>query len=174
MRTVAFADEHVVDLINERYIPVWNNHNPQRLISGVQPQYDEAVLASFPEGGGVGKLRTYMVTADGRILSEIQGYWLPERFREELAFALELTPENAAAKHAERSRSLRDEAARLAADPPEEKSNVAGLPPVRNRIAALTALADWHERSRAKPLEPVAQALERARAEAVNVRILCP
>ena len=46
MRTVTFADPRVVDLVDERYVAAWSNHNPDRSQKGVQAPFNPAEVAA--------------------------------------------------------------------------------------------------------------------------------
>lgn len=108
MRMWTFADESLVDLLNQRFIPVWNNHNPQGREIDARASYPESEMKSVAPGGGAGFLRCYVATPDGIVLSQLQGYWPAAILADEARFALDLTPANAKAKHQERIDALPD------------------------------------------------------------------
>jgi hypothetical protein len=93
MRTVTFADETLVDYINDHYIPVWLNH-AEEVFEGQAPegqeqvQYTKEQMAAYPEGGGGGNIRTFLVTADGIIRHAFNGYWSATTYRSELTAGL--------------------------------------------------------------------------------------
>lgn len=144
MRTVTFADEEVVDFLNEKYVVVWNNHNPETEGRGVQSKYTREEMDAYPEGGGNGNLRTYIVNGDGAIVSEVQGYWSAKRFLEEARFGLELTVENAAKKHQERRAALEQQARELEQANPGELQKPIRESKVRREIAAIRLLLNGH------------------------------
>ena len=141
MRTVTFADPRVVDLVNERYIAVWNNHNPDRAQKGTQAPFDPAEVAAYPEGGGGDNLHTVIAAADGRVLSRFAGYWSVETMLEELEFARTLTRESASERQGRRERALLEEAARLEREHPAEQGKRVRESAVLRRQAALRLLA---------------------------------
>jgi hypothetical protein len=145
MRTVTFADSAIVDFVNEHFVPVWNNHNPEPTASGVQAEYTPEEIAAYPEGGGAGNLVTYVVSPQGTLLAQLQGYWSPPRYQEELRWSRDLTPENAQELHVRRSESRHAEASRLAEEHPEEQQKPVRDSEVRRRIAALGLLENSHQ-----------------------------
>lgn len=166
MRTVTFADVKIVDLVNERYIALWNNHNSgENELPGSQPKYSRQEMEAYPEGGGAGNVRSYVVAPDGAILTELQGYWSAERFLDEAQFALGLTRENAGEKHRERAASIRKKSAELAQANPEEMKKPVKESRVRREVAALGLLAGWHE---VPVLRDIAKALAEAREETLE------
>ena len=75
MRTVTFADPRVVDLLNDRYVVVWNNHSADRNEKGEQARYSSEEMAAYPEGGGGTNLYTVIAAPDGTVLNVLTGYW---------------------------------------------------------------------------------------------------
>jgi hypothetical protein len=140
MRTVTFANEKVVDLINESYVALWHNHSPVPAAKAEEPQYTAAQVDAYPEGGGTGNLRTYVAAPDGTVVSEIRGFWRPARYLEELGFALDLSTDNARAKHAARAQALRSAASRLAAENPGQMGKRVKESAVRKEIAELLSI----------------------------------
>ena len=96
MRTVAFADEKVVDLINANFVAVWHNqfaesaNNQPSGPEAAQPQYTAEELELYPEGGGGSNVLNYFCDKNGRVLHFAQGWWRAERFLEEASFGREL------------------------------------------------------------------------------------
>ena len=144
MRTGAFADEKIVDFLNENFILAWNNHSPDRN-TGPAQQYTPAQCKAYPEGGGAGNLRTYFVGSDGVIVGELQGFWSAARYLAEAKFALTLTKANRQLKHAERAKAIREEASKLAKENPGEMRKPVRNSEIRKRVAALQLLARWHQ-----------------------------
>lgn len=164
MRTVTFADEAVVDLLNEKFVAVWNDHNPTKEGAGAQGGYTREEMEAYPHGGGGGNVRTYVVLADGTTVSELQGYWPPARMREELAFGLGLTRDNASARHAGLRATLEAEARRLEREHPDELRKPVASSAIRREIAALRLRAQGHAGGNVGV--KIAVLLELARAEA--------
>ena len=144
MRTVTFADERVVDFLNERFVVVWNNHSPLMTATGEQPIFSPAEMEAYPEGGGAGNLRSYFAAPDGQLVADVQGYWSPDLFLKEATFAAALAPQH----HGEHRQALEADAEKLAAAHPEELNKPIRESRVRRRIAALAILAQWHESGR--------------------------
>src|SRR5262245_40093558 len=144
MRTVTFADRKVVDLLNEKFVVVWNNHNVDRNTKGVQATYSAAEMAAYPEGGGGNNLHTIVADPDGAVLSSLRGYWSASLLLEELNFSLGLSAGNRVERHGARATSLRAEAAKLLTAHPEEAGRRIKESPVLKRKAALELLATCH------------------------------
>lgn len=141
MRTVTFADPRVVDLVNERYVAAWHNHNPDRTQRGEQAPFDPAEVAAYPEGGGGNNLHTLVAQADGRVVSKLTGYWSADTLIEELEFARTLTNAHAQERHAARARALLAEADRFEREHPGEQGRRVRDSAVLRRQAALRLLA---------------------------------
>src|ERR1051326_155217 len=107
MRTVTFADPKIVDLLNEKFVVVWNNHNVDRTAKGFQATYSTPEIAAYPEGGGGNNLYTIVAAPDGTLLHSLRGYWSASILRDELDFALGLNAENRAERHAVGAKELR-------------------------------------------------------------------
>jgi hypothetical protein len=164
MRTVTFADEAVVDFLNEHYVVVWNNHNADEPASR-QPAYSREEMAAYPEGGGGGNLRTYVVDAAGGILLELHGYWSASRFLDEAKFGLELTRDNRERRLRDRHDALDRQARDLAAAHPGEMKKAVKDSKVRREIAAIHLLRDAHAPA---ALRDIAAALAEAREETLE------
>ena len=113
MRSVTFAADAVVDLLNEKFVVCWNDHGDkdteERAALPPQPAFTREELELYPEGGGGGNVRSYVCLPDGRIVHYVEGWFAPERFADEMRFALELTAENAAARHTAHARGHAEE-----------------------------------------------------------------
>ena len=144
MRTVTFADEKVVDLLNEKFVVVWNNHSLDQIARGPQAAYNAAEMAAYPEGGGGNNLHTIVTAPDGAVLSTLKGYWTATTLIEELEFSLGLTLENRSERQAARLKALNTEAAQLEAGHPGESGKRVRQSPVLRRSAALRLLALCH------------------------------
>jgi hypothetical protein len=147
MRTVTFADPKVVDLLNERYVVVWNNHSQDRTAKGPQPVYTREEMAAYPEGGGGTNLYTMITSPDGVVLNVLTGFWSAGTLLDELEFCRGLTPENRATSQAARRTALRQEAAKLQTDFPEEARKRPKESATVRRMAALQLLAGCHEQN---------------------------
>lgn len=166
MRTVTFADEKVVDLINEKFIPVWHNHASHEAPRGDQPKYTPEEMEAYPQGGGGQNVQVFMATAEGKVLAQLQGYWPPEPFLDWGRFVLGLTPENASEKHQGRAAALLKEAKALQTSHPEEVGKRVADSPVLRKIAALGIMRQWHAASTQKAEDPLVRFLENVRAAA--------
>jgi hypothetical protein len=144
MRSMSFADRRLVDLLNAKFVVVWNNEDPGRAARGVQASYSAAEMAAYPEGGGGSNLHTVVAAPDGTVLEILQGYWSADLLLEELEFALGLTTENRLERHAARRRALQEEAAKLLAAHPEEVGKRVKDSPILRRKAALDLLSRNH------------------------------
>ena len=163
MRTETFASEKVVKYINENYIAVWFNHGTGTPnVSG--PQYSPAQKKVYPEGGGRGILRTFFVATDGTVLSEIQGYWRPERFLDEAKWSLTLKKDTYKKLHQERAKELTDKASKLTKDNPVEMRKPIVESKLRKKVAALNLLASWHSYSRSQAFLPIGKFLAQIRS----------
>ncbi len=93
MRTVTFADEKLVGLLNASLISVWHNQAPDARNNPV-PENPEAAqpsaadAAAYPVGGGGGNMRAYFCTPDGLVLHYLEGYWPAAEFGAEVRTAL--------------------------------------------------------------------------------------
>jgi hypothetical protein len=144
MRTVTFADRNVVDLLNEKFVVVWNNHNVERNTKGFQATYSPVEMAAYPEGGGGRNLYTIVAAPDGTLLHTMVGYWSATMLLGELDFSLGLTLENRLERHAVRATALRAEAAKLLTDHPQEAGKRVKESPTLRRKAALELMAGCH------------------------------
>lgn len=145
MRSLTFADPKVVDAVNDGFVAVWHNHNPERSLEGAQATYSREEAAAYPEGGGGNNLHTVIATPAGTVLQSLTGYWSPEVFLRELEFARGLTPSNRAARREARGNALQEESARLLAEHPEEAGRRVRESPLLRRRAALLLLATNYE-----------------------------
>jgi hypothetical protein len=144
MRTVTFADARVVDLLNERFVVVWNNHSADRTTRGVQAAYSKEEMAAYPEGGGGNNLYTLVAASDGSVLASLSGYWSADTLLEELEFCRGLSPQNRIEGHAARAKTLRAEVAKLEAAHPGELGKRPKESAVVRRMAALKLLTLCH------------------------------
>src|SRR5437764_2889007 len=147
MRTVTFADGRVVDLLNEGYVVVWNNHRLDRSAKGQQPLYNKEEMAAYPEGGGGSNLYTVIAASDGTVLNVLTGYWSAPTLLNELEFCRGLTPENRADRQTTRQSALRNELAKIKADFPGEVGKRPKDSVVVRRMAALELLAGCHDQN---------------------------
>lgn len=99
MRTVTFADESIARFVNRNFIPFWNNHSEQGTDPDFRSSYSAEQMKSVRDGWGSQRVFTLVVAPDGTTLSKLPGFWRPERFRSELAFAATLTRESAPEAH---------------------------------------------------------------------------
>ena len=171
MRTVTFARAEVREAINRDFIAFWNNHSSHYTHRGVQPAYNAPQMAAYPEGGGTGNLRTYIATPDGRVVSEIQGFWRADRFLSWLRFVRDLTPEDSRERHRALASAVLREAAELKAAHPAEMKKRVRLSEIRKRVAALELYGRWLTHSASAKYGPVDALLTRVRLEA-SIRVI--
>ena len=160
MRSVTFADDKVIDLLNEKFVLCWNNHNPRERSGGEgieQPKYTKEELDAYPEGGGGGNVRSYVCLPDGRITHYIEGWFKPERMLEELTFAATLDEKNAAARHDDHARAHREAQSKVSvpANLPEPGRN-----PEFRRHSMLGLQAGVHEAAKGLLLQSITKVLE--------------
>lgn len=146
MRSVTFADDKVVDLLNAKFVLVWNNHGEDfdRQVQAPQPKFSREELELYPEGGGGGNVRTLVSTPDGALLHYIEGWWRPERYVEELEFALTLDVKDAARSHELHLAEHQKAARALAVEHPAEMKREFVESAVRRRHAALGLQGNVH------------------------------
>jgi len=144
MRSMTFTDRRLMDLLNEKFVVVWHNQDPERTARGTQASYSQAEIAAYPQGGGGNNLHTVVAAPDGTVLEILKGYWSADTLLEELEFALGLTRENRLERHAARRKALEQEAAALAAEHPEEAGKRVKNSPILRRKAGLELLAGNH------------------------------
>jgi hypothetical protein len=173
MRSVTFADEKVTDLLNEKFVLLWNNHSGDEAgEAGEQPAWSPEELKLYPEGGGQGNVRTYVCRPDGAIVSYVEGWFAPERILEEAAWGLSvLDAVDLKAKHAERRDAIRKAAAELAERSPEEMRKPFAQSEIRRRHAMLGLLAHTHDLSAPLAGRAVRTVLEQVGREA-RVRVI--
>ena len=138
------------------------------LLLGGASHHSEELLAQFPEGGGGGNVRSLFCTTDGRIVSEVKGFWGPERYTFEAEQALSVirsSREDIAAFHGQHETMHRldaqmVESQRAALTEPEPKPS-----PWARRIAALNRMARSHRESIELLDTPVEEYLDRVADE---------
>jgi len=164
---VTFSDPEIEDFLARNFACAKASLDPG-LFLGSASRHSEELLAQFPEGAGGGNVRCIFCTQDGRIVSEVKGFWRPPRFREEADLALRMasaSKEAIQAMHVERAAALDAERAgvereRAALTEPEPKPS-----PWARRIAALNRMARSHRESREVLLVPVEEHLRRVEDE---------
>jgi hypothetical protein len=165
MRSVTFADEKVVDLLNGKFVLLWNNHGRDEGEGSEQPAWSAEELKLYPEGGGQGNVRTYVCRSDGAIAGYVEGWFRPERFLEEAEWALSvLDAGDLKGKHAERREAIRRSAEELARKHPEEMRKPFHESETRRRHAMLGLLARTHELAAplaGRAVKPVLEQVER-------------
>ena len=89
MRTVTFADQNLVDVINESFVPVWHNQSPTVASGGAVNQQTPTAeqVAAYPQGGGGDNVLGFFSDSQGRLIHCTRGYWSAENFAKEFAFA---------------------------------------------------------------------------------------
>ena len=160
---MTFSDPATQDFLARSFVCAKVNLVPGLLLGGAS-HHSEELLAQFPEGGGGGNVRSIFCTQDGRIVSEVKGFWRPERYREEAEFArvvADAPKEQIAAlhgwhgdKHTLEREGVEAERAKLTE--PEPKPS-----PWARRIAALNRMARSHRESIDVLLTPVEEYLDR-------------
>ncbi|MBI4587755.1 MAG: hypothetical protein HY725_02860, partial [Candidatus Rokubacteria bacterium] len=86
---MTFSDPATQELLSRSFVCAKVNLVPGLLLGGAS-HHSEELLAQFPEGGGGGNVRSIFCTPDGSIISEVKGFWRPERYREEATLALRM------------------------------------------------------------------------------------
>lgn len=176
MRTVAFADEKVVDLVQSNFIAVWHNQsvesarNRPSAPEGAQPAYTAEELELYPEGGGGSNALSYFCDARGRVLHLVRGWWRPERFLEEASFAKDLVSiadnrEALEKAHLLHKNAHATEAQKLTAANPGEMTQPFPQSKIRRLHAALGLLGQTHEAASGvlhRPIDEIVKELERS------------
>lgn len=146
---MTFSDPSVQDLLARSFVCVKVNLVPS-LKLGRAAHHSEELLAQFPEGGGGGNVRSIFCTRDGRIVSEVKGFWGPERYTSEVVQTLSVidaTKDDIAAFHGQHVTMHKFEAQMVesqqaALEVPEPKPS-----PSARRIAALNRMSRSHRES---------------------------
>ncbi|GEM_PF-4274200 len=86
---MTFSDPATQEFLARNFVCAKVNLVPGLLLGGASHHSDE-LLAQFPEGGGGGNVRSIFCTSDGQIVSEVKGFWRPDRYREEATLALRM------------------------------------------------------------------------------------
>jgi hypothetical protein len=113
MRANTLAAAEVVGPLNSRFVVAWSNLLPE-LYGAADPNsdapaaYNTERVARLPEGAGGGNIRIYFCRPDGAVVHQVIGYWRPERFLEELAFAERLMELDSKQVRGEQGRRLRE------------------------------------------------------------------
>ncbi len=96
MRAVTFSDAKVAAVLQKNFVSTWKNIRPgEKFRKGLNEDLDEEAGSRrsrgdvLPEGTGSDNICALFALPDGRIVHAVEGYLKPERFAEELAFALE-------------------------------------------------------------------------------------
>ena len=163
MRSVTFADDKVVDELNAKFVLVWNNHAPdygRGGEGGKQPVFSAKELENYPEGAGGGNIRTYICTADGKVVHYVEGWYRPARFLEEIAFgAGDVTPK----QRADRRAALVAAQQKIERDHPEEMAKPFEESAVRREHAMLGLRINVQDLSRAVAGQMIVKVLEQLR-----------
>lgn len=164
---MTFSDPETEDYLATRFVCAKVSLVPN-LFLGSASRHSEELLAQFPEGGGGGNVRCLFCTQDGRIVSEVKGFWRPSRFREEVDLALRMvgvSKEGLRQMHIDRAAALDAERVvvereRAALTEPEPKPS-----PWARKIAALNRMTRSHLESVDLLLVPVEDHLRRVEDE---------
>ncbi len=165
---MTFADEKVVDALNAKFVLAWSNHAVDGDGGGeaaVQPKWSDEELVRYPEGGGGGNVRTYIALPDGRVIHYIQGWFRPERFLEELDFALSISENGAVAEHAGHEKKHLDEQRRIEKEHPAEMNKPFEQSAKRREHARLGLQAELHRGVNGVLHQPIQSVLEAVRRE---------
>ena len=169
MRSVVFADEKVVDLLNGKFVAAWFNLSPEWGAGGEgekQPVFSKEELAAYPEGAGGGNIRAYVTRPDGTIVHYVEGWYQPERFRDELEFGISLLDEkDVNARQAEHAAKHREEQAAVAKAHPGEMAKPYAESKERRLHAALGLQADMHRIAAAWAGREIGKTLEEAKGQ---------
>jgi hypothetical protein len=171
MRSVTFADEKVVDTLNDKFVLCWNNHAADgdgAPAGAAQPKWTAEELERYPEGGGGGNVRTFVALADGRIVHYVQGWFRPEAFLDELAFALTLDEKTAADRHAAHVREHQAEQEKIERTQPEEMRKSFAASATRRAHARLGLQAQTHGLAQGMLLQPLAGIISQIREESLE------
>jgi hypothetical protein len=123
---------------------VWHNQSPELYAErGEQEKPTEAQVAAYPEGGGGGNVRTFFCSADGNVVTYLEGFWQPASFLREAKAVDEVCQAVSAAAVGERARIVAEHLAARRRDLAFERS------------AVLRAMAEKHRRGIVEELEVV-------------------
>ncbi|MEK7717143.1 MAG: hypothetical protein AAB385_00655 [Planctomycetota bacterium] len=146
---MTFSDPATQEFLSRNFVCAKVNLVPGLLL-GNASHHSEELLAQFPEGGGGGNVRSVFCTPDGRIISEVKGFWRPERYLDEAERTRSVASasrEEVVAFHEKHvllhtlERQV-EEADRAKLTEPEPKPS-----PSARRIAALNRMRRSHEES---------------------------
>lgn len=160
---MTFSDPATEEFLSRNFVCAKVNLLPG-LLRGGASHHSEELLAQFPEGGGGGNVRSIFCTQDGRIVSEVKGFWRPERYREEAAVALAMAGEGRdaiAVAHQAHATDHMHERERVEADRDQRTEPEPKPSPWVRRIAALNRMARSHRESIDVLLTPVEEYLDR-------------
>src|SRR5688572_11823414 len=88
MRTVTFADLQLAEYLRIHFVLVWHNQSPELYsMPGEQERLTAEQHKAYPQGGGGGNIRTYFCSANGQIVTYLEGFWRIGRFRAEAQVA---------------------------------------------------------------------------------------
>ena len=88
MRTVTFSDERVGETLEEKFICTWENR--VGAFHDCDPATEQRLFRRYAEAYTTRNICTFFLTPDLQVLHYISGYYAPQLFLEEAAFALKL------------------------------------------------------------------------------------
>ncbi len=89
---MTFSDDRVVDLLNREFVCAWTNTRPDLPPSSFSIIPDRQLWRwsdNFAQGTGANNVGLLFCTSNGWVLHEMQGFFAPEAFLEELRFVLD-------------------------------------------------------------------------------------
>ena len=87
MRAVTFSDPKTNELINQNFIVTWFNQAPSLFPRRPVQTCTQHNVRTLSEGAGGPNVKCFFCTPQGKIVHFIQGYYGPEVFQREVAFA---------------------------------------------------------------------------------------
>lgn len=89
MRTVTFSQPAVIRELDDHWVSTWFDQAKDSRRARYEMQSEE-VLHQLADGAGGGNVRTFFCDSKGRIVHYVQGFYGPESFLREAAFAKRL------------------------------------------------------------------------------------
>ena len=91
MRAVTLSDEKVEKLLDKYFVRGWMNIEGKRSYAGSSNKHKPSYAArNVSNGSGHHNVQMFFLTADGKVLNALPGYWNPPHFLKEAEFAVKL------------------------------------------------------------------------------------
>ncbi len=88
---MTFSDERVIGAVNRDFVAVWRNIRPdEKYPDGTYAGYGTQWLRQLGNGTAPQNVASLLSTPEGEILHAVSGYWRPDEYVLELAFARRL------------------------------------------------------------------------------------